>query len=100
MTIEQEIDSLIRKSGVNYREWYVGLAIDPRKRLFDGHNVSEKSGTWTFKDAGSEEGARDIEAIFLKKGCKGGGLKRDSSRHIYAYRMTRTTRGVDRPVLT
>ncbi len=93
MNIEQEIDDLIHKSGANYREWYVGLAINPRERLFTGHNVSEQSGVWLFRDAGSEVGARDIEAIFLKKGCKGGTFKRDSSRHVYAYKMTRTTRG-------
>ena len=93
MNIEQEIDSLIHKSGSGYREWYVGLAINPRQRLFEGHNVSEKSGMWTYKDAGSEIEARDIEAVFLKRGCKGGSIKKDSSRHIYAYKMTRTTRG-------
>jgi hypothetical protein len=93
MSIEQEIDSLIQKGGGGYGQWYVGLAINVRERLFDGHQVNEKSGMWTYKDAGSEMAARDIEAIFLKKGCKGGNLKRDSSRHIYAYKMTRTTRG-------
>ncbi len=93
MNIEQEIDSLIQKSGANYREWYVGLAINPREQLFTGHNVSEKSGTWVYKDAGSEITARDIEAIFLKKGCKGGSMKKDSSRHIYAYKIMRTTWG-------
>ncbi len=93
MSIEQEIDNLIQKTGANYREWYVGLAINPRQRLFSGHNVNEQSGAWLFRDAGSEATARDLETIFLKKGCKGGALKRDSSRHIYAYKMTRTTRG-------
>jgi hypothetical protein len=93
MNIEQEIDSIIQKSGANYREWYVGLAINPRERLFVGHNVSEQSGIWITRDAGSEFGARDVEAIFLKKGCKGGAPKKDSSRHVYAYKMTRTTRG-------
>jgi hypothetical protein len=93
MDIEQQIDGLIQKSGGSYREWYVGLAINPRERLFAGHNVDEKSGLWTFRDAGSEALARGIEAIFLKKGCKGGSFRKDSSRHIYAYKMTKTTHG-------
>ncbi len=93
MSIESDIDGIIQKSGANYRDWYVGLAINPRERLFDGHNVSEKSGIWIARDAGSEMVAREVEALFLKKGCKGGTLKKDSSRHVYAYKMTRTTRG-------
>jgi len=93
LSIEHEIDGLIQKSGANYREWYVGVAINPRERLFTGHNVSEKSGTWIFKDTGSETAAREIEASFLKKGCKGGSMQKDSSRHVYAYKITRTTWG-------
>ncbi|MEI7998494.1 MAG: hypothetical protein WCH62_03195 [Candidatus Omnitrophota bacterium] len=93
MNIEKDIDDLILKSGANYREWYVGLAINPRSRLFTDHNVNEQSGVWICRDAGSETDARGVEAVFLKKGCKGGALKRDSSRHIYAYKMTKTTRG-------
>lgn len=90
MSVEQEIDSLIQNSGANYREWYVGVAINPRERLFTEHRVSEKSGLWIYRDAHSEGEARHIEAIFLKKNCKGGSLKRDSSRHVYAFKMTRT----------
>jgi|CXWL01.1.fsa_nt_gi hypothetical protein len=93
MKIEQEIDNLIQNSGANYREWYVGVAINPRQQLFDVHHINEKSSTWVYKDAGSEMAAREIVAIFLKKGCKGGVLKRDSSRHVYAYKMIRTKRG-------
>jgi hypothetical protein len=89
MSIEQEIDSLIQNSGGNYREWYVGLAINPRQELFDVHHVSEKSGTWAYKDARSETAARNIEAVFLKKGCQGGTVKKDSSRHVYIYKMKR-----------
>lgn len=93
MSIEHEVDSLIQKSGGGYREWYVGIDLNPRKRLFEGHNVDEKSGIWTFKDAGSEIDAREMMALFLKKGCKGGTPKKDSSRHVYFYKMTRTTHG-------
>ena len=89
MSIEQDIDNLIQNSGGKYRDWYVGLAINPRKELFEAHHVSEKSGTWTFKDAGSEMVARGIETIFIKKGCKSGAAKKDSSRYVYVYKMSR-----------
>jgi hypothetical protein len=93
MSIEEDIDGLIQKSGAKYGEWYIGLAINPREKLFTAHNVNEQSDVWIIRDAGSEMAARDIEAIFLKKRCKGGSLRRDSSRHIYVYKMTKTTRG-------
>jgi len=38
--------------------------------------------------------AKIIEAIFHKKGCKGGPGGPDSPHYVYAYRMTRTTRGI------
>ena len=94
MSIETEIDLRINKCGKGYREWYVGVAADPGQRLFEGHNVSQEGGAWIYKDAGSESMAKIVEAIFHKKGCKGGQGGTDSSHYVYAYRMTRTTRGV------
>ena len=94
MSIENEIDGCIVKCGKGYREWYVGVAANPDERLFQLHNVSQDGGAWIYRDAGSESMARTIEAIFHKKGCKGGPGTADSPHFVYAYRMTRTTRGV------
>jgi hypothetical protein len=94
MSIESEIDLCINKCGKGYREWYVGVAANPDQRLFEGHNVSQQGGAWIYRDAGSEPMAKIVEAIFLKKGCKGGPADAGSSHFVYAYRMTRTTRGI------
>jgi len=94
MSIETEIDLRINKCGKGYREWYVGITANPDQRLFQGHNVSQEEGAWIYRDAGSESMAKTIEAIFHKKGCKGGPGGKDSSHYVYAYRMTRTTRGI------
>ena len=94
MSIETEIDVCITKCGKGYREWYVGVAANPDERLFQGHNVSQDGGAWIYRDAGSVSGAKIIEAIFHKKGCKGAAGNTDRSHFVYAYRMTRTTRGV------
>jgi hypothetical protein len=94
MGIEAEIDVRINKCGKGYREWYVGIAANPDQRLFEGHNVSQEGGTWIYRDAGSESMAKTIEAIFIKKGCKGGSGGGDKPHYVYAYRMTRTTRGI------
>ena len=94
MSIEAEIDGCIIKCGKGYREWYVGVAADPSERLFQGHQVSQETGAWIYRDAGSEPEARTIEAIFHKKGCKGANTSAEKQRFVYAYRMTRTTRGI------
>ena len=90
-----EIDAHIQKCGGGYPGWYVGIAADPRNRLFAAHNVSEKNGTWIFRDAGSEQGARAVEDHFIAQGCKGcpGGGDGDT-KCVYAYRITSTTREV------
>lgn len=94
MSLEQEIDDVIHKGGGSYSTWYIGVAANPRERLFAGHNVDEQGGGWLYREAGSESSARDMETVFLKKGCKGGPLGEDFRPHyIYAYKMTRTTWG-------
>ncbi len=95
MNVEKEIDVRIHRSGGGYPAWYVGVTTNPRKRLFEGHNVNERSGAWLYRDAGCESTAKTIEAVFLKRGCKGTGKLGggDSAHYIYAYKMTRTTRG-------
>ena len=93
MSVEQEIEDRIHRSGKGYPAWYVGISATPREQLFVGHNVSEKEGAWVYLDAGSEVVAKEVEAVFLKKGCKGGPNGGESSRYVYAYRMTPTTWG-------
>lgn len=88
-----EIDAYIQQHGGIYSQWYVGIASNPRNRLFNDHNVDEKNGTWIYRDAGSDTAARRIENYFLAKGCKGGDGGGDAStKYVYAYRITSTTR--------
>ena len=91
--IAGEIDAYIHQCGGGYPNWYVGIASNPRNRLFNDHNVDEQKNYWIIRDAGSEPVARQIEKFFLDKGCQGGGGGGDAStRYVYAYRITSTTR--------
>lgn len=88
-----DIETYIRQNGGVYSAWYCGVATDPRQRLFRDHNVDEKSGTWIFRGLVSDTEARRVEAYFLAKGCKGGAGGGDaSSRSVYCYRITPSTR--------
>lgn len=88
-----EIDSHIAKCGGAYRDWYCGIASDPRKRLFSDHGVDEKKDAWIFSDCGDESTARACERYFLSKGCKGAEGGGDwQTKYVYAYKITSHSR--------
>ncbi|MFQ5714946.1 MAG: hypothetical protein ACE5GU_13020 [Candidatus Scalinduaceae bacterium] len=91
--IIQEINDHIRKSGGGYSRWYVGIASDPRDRLFNDHNVNKDNDAWIIRDCGSETAARKVEKYFLDRGYDGGAGGGDSStRYAYAYKKNTHTR--------
>jgi hypothetical protein len=92
---KQEIISDIKNHiGSNFNNWYIGIAADPRQRLFVDHNVDEKNGSWIFREAQSSNEARDTEIYLIDKlgtkGDSGGGD--NTTKFVYAYRITSTTR--------
>lgn len=87
-----EIAAHLDKEGSVHGSWYVGISADPRRRLFNDHNVSEKGGWWIFRRAANDTIARRIEQHFLDLGCDGGGGGGDHTCcSVYAYRKTATT---------
>ena len=89
-----DFDSYIKKNGGIYSQWYAGVATDPKKRLFNDHNVNEQSDNWVYSNhLGTDTAARNVEQHFLAKGCKGapGGGDRNSC-YAYAYKINGHTR--------
>lgn len=75
-----------------YREWYVGIAEKPKRRLFDEHGVTEENGESFRMRATDVEEARRAEKTLIAAGFQGhpgGGT--DDSTAVYAYRITPTT---------
>lgn len=90
--IISDINAYMKKHGGNNVDWYVGIAADPKSRLFTDHNVSENSGTWIYRQATSSDSAREVEKAYLVAGCKGGpGGGDDDTDYVYAYLITSTT---------
>jgi hypothetical protein len=83
----------IIESGVPYAHWYVGIASKPKERLFQHHHVSERDGRWAYKNAGSEEVARQAESLIIDHiGTQGGsGAGDKSTTYVYAYVITNDT---------
>jgi hypothetical protein len=95
-TVEQsvmaEIVACMQKYG-GYSAWYVGIASDPRQRLFTDHSVSETRDAWIYRDLGDDTSSRRVEKAFLDAGCQGGGGGGDwRTRFVYAYKVTSNTR--------
>jgi len=84
----------ISKDGGVFTQWYVGVAADPKKRLFNDHSVNEKTDLWIHsKHLGTDVAARYVEDVFLSKGCKGAPGGGDSnSCFAYAYKINGHTR--------
>lgn len=91
--IVAEILSHISKRGGEHREWYVGIAENARKRLFEDHGVVEKIDKWIFRECKNSEAARTIENYLLEKyefkGGTGGGS--DMTKYVYAYKIASHT---------
>jgi hypothetical protein len=72
--------------------WYVGIATNPKQRLFNDHNVSESSGAWIYRQALSSTIARAVEKAYLNSGHSGGpGGGDDGTAYVYAYIKTSYT---------
>ena len=87
LEIRDEIVKHISENGGQYEDWYVGIAADPKDRLFNDHNVSEEDDLWIYCPARSSAVARKVEKYFIDvkdtKGGPGGGD--DNTRYVYAY---------------
>jgi hypothetical protein len=92
--IKQEIRDHIKSRGGSYSDWYVGIAADPRERLFNDHKVDEENGHWIYRACESSVVAREIEEYFVNSlgtdGGSGGGDQ--STRSVYAYKKTSYTK--------
>lgn len=92
-TTISDIKSYVANNGGYYSEWYIGIAADPRQRLFDDHAVNEKGSAWIYRGCVNSAVAREAEDYFFGLGMKGGPGGGDySSKSVYAYRITSSTR--------
>ncbi len=94
--VDQIVDEFLvymHQHGGQWRDWYVGVASDPKDRLFNNHNVVEQGGVWIHSgNTGTETVARADERHFLDQGCDGGpGGGSYLTKFVYAYKKTAYT---------
>jgi hypothetical protein len=87
-----DINAHMKQSGVRNSGWYVGIARDPRDRMFNAHNVPEKNHWWIIRNADTHLIAREVESAYHDAGCMGGpGGGDEATRSVYAYVITSAT---------
>jgi len=88
--IISEIGNHIQNNGGIFQDWYVGIATNPRERLFTGHQVLENGDCWIFREAIISNEARIIEKFFLDKLVTGGGSGGGdyTTKFVYAYKKS------------
>jgi hypothetical protein len=86
--IIQEIKDYITRLGGLSSAWYIGIARNPRLRLFNDHAVNEKNDEWIFRTASNSDSARNIEQYLIEQlgtaGDTGGGD--EYTKAVYAYK--------------
>lgn len=94
LRIMSAIKSYIDKFSSPYGSWYIGIASDPKQRLFNDHSVNEKSDPWIFQKCQTADSARKIEDNLINslrtKGDTGGGD--NTTKYIYGYLITNHSR--------
>ncbi|GMV98510.1 MAG: hypothetical protein AMXMBFR83_28600 [Phycisphaerae bacterium] len=92
--IIEDIRTHIQKRGGAYGEWYVGIGVRVRERLFMEHKVRQKGDHWIHRRAVSPRTARDVLDYFaniLSTDCGTADLQQPGDA-VYAYRKTAHTR--------
>lgn len=91
--IVRQILEYIRQHGGAFRDWYVGIASDVKRRLHVDHNVpAESQIPWIYRGAATDRAARTAEQTLLAMGCDGGpGGGDQTTAVVYAYRKQWST---------
>ena len=76
------IDAVV---GNNYSIRTVGITNDPERRKGEHESDGESVKFWRHWKADSERIARDVEAQFLSKGCKGGSGGGVNPTYVYVF---------------
>ncbi|HVN95367.1 MAG TPA: hypothetical protein VMT62_02970 [Syntrophorhabdaceae bacterium] len=84
--IISKFTSYADRQGSGYANWYVGVTVDWRRRLFVEHHVFEKDEWWISREAISNKSARQVrDALHAIGFTSEPGGEQGSSRFVYAY---------------
>ena len=81
--IQQEIDKLVVH--FRYSDWTIGVSDDPVMRRAEHELDGEDTPRWRQWEADTESEARNVEALFIGQGMKGGVGGRGRANFVYVF---------------
>lgn len=84
--ILEHIENCTRR---NISSYYVGTSEDPKKSLFDYHNISETEDCWVYRKAQSLNDAKIAEQELIEMGMDGiAGKGGSKALYVYCFEIT------------
>lgn len=65
--IKHEILAYMKEFGGDFGDYYVGIAADPKKALFEVHKVDEGADPWLYKQTLTFYAAQTVQDYFLRR---------------------------------
>ncbi|MEM6260717.1 MAG: hypothetical protein AAGI37_20915 [Planctomycetota bacterium] len=56
----------VKAYGGDFTRWYVGVADDPERALFEKHGVDRERGVWVFRQAMSFRAVENAQTFFIR----------------------------------
>ncbi len=63
--IKYEILAYIKEFEGDFNDWYVGIAADPKKTMFEQHHVHQDNDIWLYKQALTFTACKTVQTYFL-----------------------------------
>jgi hypothetical protein len=79
--IADEIEGIVRRTGLAYSAWTIGVTDDPVQRRIAHKNPS----VWYQWQTDSEAGGRNVETHFISKGMQGGSGGGGHAGYVYIF---------------
>ena len=87
------IKSKIMTGDQDFSSWYVGIANNVKRKLFEDHNVNEQNGIWIYVTAPDNAAARTTKSYFVQNRVAANDLDDEvGGLIVYAYKKTPSTR--------
>jgi len=90
-----ELLAYIKEFDATFSNWYVGIADNPKRALFDVHGVRDAQDPWLYKQLLTTRAARTVQSYFTEH-LKTRGIPLESESEdfdcIYLYKIDTHTR--------
>ena len=86
------ISNSLKCPGEYFKDYYVGITDDPKKALFEKHNVDKRTGCYIYVLANSYIEAKTALKLLLNSGMQNNSSDSDDSFvYVYCYFTTNVT---------